>query len=149
MLPMAGPFQTPRPDGCSDVDVVFGYKCNAVLLLSISISQLCFGYRESPKAVGKVSESGRKVGGSCPKGICPPCPDVDVVFSYRSVLFFVDLIAFRISWKFGVQKLSESCRKTVGTDVEYIHDHVRLGSLVTINSLVCDSSCIVPYGPSL
>ena len=30
MLPIAGPFQAPRPDGCSDVDVVFIYKWNAV-----------------------------------------------------------------------------------------------------------------------
>ena len=85
MLPMAGPFQTPRPVGCSDVDVSFIYKCNAVFFLSISISQACLAYGESPRAVGKVSESGRKVGErslslcervgkvGCPKGVCWYC----------------------------------------------------------------------------
>ena len=76
MVLIAGPFQTPRPDGCSDVDVVFIYKCNAVFFLSISISQACLAYGESPRAVGKVSKRGRKVGESCPKGICWSCLDV-------------------------------------------------------------------------
>ena len=70
MLPIAGPVQTPRPDGCSDVDVVFIYKWNAVFFLSISISQSCLAYRESPRVVGKVSERGRKVGESCREGNC-------------------------------------------------------------------------------
>ena len=73
MLPMASPFQTPRPDGCSKKDVSFIYKCNAVFFLSISISQACLAYGESPRAVRNVSERGRKVGESCPKKICWSC----------------------------------------------------------------------------